>query len=194
MGAGEEDNAETLPGSCDYSVRNWGKAIRTAAVAEQQLADLLWESGEFIQVSLWGQSQLSDKDRKALRLTSALLRWAPDVIGITSEHDVMLFDAKSTTKQNKDSPNVAVEARAVDALGCHDMLVSSALFVFDNHYQATAELVKAEGVKRDGSSNGSGTPFYLVSKDALDPFWVGKTDMWALHQKMTNSEKWSGLS
>jgi len=169
-------------------VRSWGKAIRAAVVAEKQLVELLWESGEFVHVSLWGQSQLSNKDRKALRRTKALIRWAPDVLGITLEFDAMLFDAKSATGRHKDSPNVAVEASAVDALRSHGELVSSALFVFDNQYQATAELIKAEGVKLDGSPNGSGTPFYLIHKDALDPFQVGTTDMWALHQEMTNSE------
>ena len=163
-------------------------AISDAAHTEQQLLELLWASGEFIQVSFWGQSQLSDNDRDALRHTDALLRWTPDVLGITTTNDAMLFDAKSSTEQYKDSQNVTVEISAVVALGIYKGLVADALFVFDNQYQATAEQVKAEGRKLEGSANGSGTPFFLVPKDALDPFQVGSTDMWALHQATTNLE------
>jgi hypothetical protein len=169
-------------------VRDFDIAISDAAHTEQQLLELLWASGEFIHVSFWGQSQLSEKARDALRHTDSLLRWTPDVLGVTTTNDVVLFDAKSSTERYKDSQNVTVEISAVVALGIYKGMVADALFVFDNQYQATAEQVKAGGRKLEGSSNGSGTPFYLVPKDALDPFQVGSTDMWSLHQAMTNLE------
>lgn len=170
-------------------MRNWENAIRDASHSEQQLLELLRASGEFVEVSLYGQSQLSDDIRDALRNTDTLIRWTPDVLGVTTTNNAILFDAKSSTGRYKDSKNVTVEINAVDALEIFDgNMRADALFIFDNQYQAPPGLIKAEGKKLDGSPNGSGTPFYLVPKDALDPFHVGSTDMWGLYQTMTNIE------
>jgi hypothetical protein len=137
-----------------------------------KLKGLRWHAEPF------GQAQLSDASRDLLkgylddRLHPTLLRWLPDIIAGYRRPDssayVCLIDAKVC---NEKYANYSIERDAVHALAClTEHLAMPCFFVFDDWKILTARdaLMRCEPGPRP--YNGSGTPYWLVSRDFGRPF------------------------
>ena len=139
---------------------------------EAVLHNILEESGDFIQVAPHGQGTMDRLTREAIRGKDVLLRWTPDILATHNSGEVIAYDAKTSSPKHKESENVTVEKNSVKAALAFSALVDSVYFVFDCRYMASPEHIKKHGILQNARpfNGGSGTPYYLISKEKLVPF------------------------
>lgn len=128
-------------------------------------------------VKPWGQGLFDDNIRQALinrKDPVVYWRWIPDLIAVRGE-TVYLVDPK--TDMRTDTPNFSIELdafiahNAMRALGLHIVYVWADLTCNTPGRLVSAGLFTPEpGRNRVATTNGSGTSFMLVRKDAQMPF------------------------
>lgn len=126
-----------------------------------RLEELGWTACE------WGQGLLSPEMRDALRATSSLVRWTPDILAVRGDA-VRWVDAKSGLRY-QDTGNHDIETKSLDAAEAARG-IASVLFVFPDWRVATPVLVRERGWPGPYRGNGSGTPFVLVRATDCSPF------------------------
>ena len=121
----------------------------------------------------WGQALISEELRAAIKATTCPARWSPDILAIRGREWV-LIDCKAEVKV--DTPNYSLEAAALDAMFAWTMANTDEHgdcgYVWHDFSWTPAHAIHLSGDKWRGplSTNGSGTPYWLIPKTIGSPF------------------------
>lgn len=122
----------------------------------------------------WGQALVSERLRQALKqVPSCPARWAPDILAVR-DREWAFVDAKAEIRG--DTPNFSIEKSAVRShfswwIG-HNAGTAKFIYVWDDfRCSYIDDLNDTKGLHEGHFAGvGSGTPFWLIPKQATRPF------------------------